>query len=318
MHRIGLSIGAVSMGKGLARHGFKSGVLPVTRSILKNPTTKQEAIIAKVNAPKPKGPTGVGYAEGVAHPKKSHREPSPVKFLDVEEVIHRTAAAPSSIKNATTSQQETKLRKAELRRQYLSEAFRQEERRLISLGKLMEEKKEALEKEKQAEIALLNQTRSSDLTIPTLEGIMEGPMMRTRTPEEKKLHQMKRQYNRELMEFKAKERKLEDLLHLYHVSNEFIVTESQLLKKIDEAFANEGSDVLRTRLSMGASRIRSRNESSIGDALFGTMGAGEHVGFPLVKEFLSGEMKDFADQVETKTSQVIAQKKSDVDTILQS
>lgn len=305
------------MGKGLAKHGFKSGVLPVTRSILKNPTTKQESIVAKVNAPQPKGPKGVGYAEGVAHPRNSHREPSPVKFLDVEELIQNTAAAPAGVKPAVTPQQQTKLRKAELRRQYLSEAFRQEEARLISLGKLMEEKKEALEQERKAEISLLNQSKSSDLTIPTLEGILEGPLMRQRTPEEKKLHRMKRKYNRELMEFKAKERKLEDLLHLYHVSDEFIVTEEQLLKKIDEAFANEGSDVLRTRLSMGASRIRSRNESNIGDALFGTLGAGEHLGLPPVKEFLSGEMTNFAHKVDLKTSQLMAQKKADADTILQ-
>lgn len=304
------------MGKGIARNGFKSGVLPVTRSILKNPTINQEAIVAKVNAPKPKGPKGEGYAEGVAHPRNSHREPSPVKFLDIEELIQKTAAAPSGVKLAETPQQQIKLRKAELRRRYLSEAFRQEESRLISLEALVKEKKQELEKERSAELAILNQEKSSDLTIPTLEGILEGPLMRQRTPEEKKLRRMKRKYNRELMEFKAKERKLEDLLHLYHVSNEFIVTEDQLLKKIDDAFANEGSDVLRTRLSMGASRIRSRNESSISDALFGTVGGGEHVGLPLVKEFLSGEMERFADQVELKNSEVVAQKKSDVDTIL--
>lgn len=305
------------MGKGIARHGFKSGVLPITRSILKNPTTKQENIIAKVNAPKPKGPQGIGFAEGVAHPKNSHREPAPVKFLDVEELIQQTAAAPSSIRTATTSQQETKLRKAELRRQYLSETFRKEENRLLSLEKLMKQKEEALEEEKRAELASLNESKSSDLTIPTLERIVEGPLMRQRAPDEEKLHQMKRIYNRELMELKAKERKLEDLLSLYHVSNEFIVTEKQLLRKIDEAFANEGSDVLRTRLSMGASRIRSRNESSIGDALFGTVAGGEHVGLPLVKEHLSGEMKKFAEEVELKTSEVIERKKSDIDTIMQ-
>lgn len=305
------------MGKGIARHGFKSGVLPITRSILKNPTTKQETIIAQVKAPKPKGPNGIGYADGVAHPKNSHREPSPVEFLDVEELIQQTAAEPSKVKLAKTPQQEIKLRKAELRRQYLSEAFRKEENRLLTVEKLMNQREAALEEERRAELASLNESKSSDLTIPTLENIVEGRLMRQRTPEETKLHQMKRTYNRELMELKAKERKLEDLLNLYHVSNEFIVTEKQLLKKIDEAFANEGSDVLRTRLSMGASRIRTRNEKSIEDALFGTIGGGSHVGLPLVKEHLSGEMRKFAEEVELKSSEVIEKKKSDIDTIIQ-
>lgn len=305
------------MGKGAAKYGFKSGVLPVTRSILKNPTTKQESVIAQVKAPKPKGAQGIGYAKGVLHPRNSHRNPSPVKFVNVEELIQKTAPAPTSVKVPKTPQQEIRLRKAELRRQYLSESFRKEESRLIHLEKLMKEKEAALDEERRAEIAVLNESKSSDLTIPSLERILEEPLMRKRTPEENQLLKMKRNYNRELMEFKAKERKLEDLLNLYHVSNEFIVDEKHLLKKIDEVFANEGSDILRTRLSMGSSRIRSRNESSIGDALFGTVGGGEHVGLPLVKDYLSGDMKQFAKVVEDKNTEILAQKKNDVDTIMQ-
>lgn len=305
------------MGKGSVKYGLKSGVLPLTRSILKNPTTKQESIIAKAKAAKPKGVEGVGYADGVAHPRKSHRDSQPVKFLDVEELIQKTAPAPLKVRTASTPQQESKLRKAELRREYLSEAFRNEEQRLLQQEVLLKRKQEALNEEKHKEIALLNESKSSDLTIPTLDRIIEGPLMRQRTDEELEILKMKRTYNREMIAYKAKERKLEQLLELYHVSNEFIVTEEHLLKKIDEAFANEGTDVLRTRLSMGAARVRSRNESSIGDALFGRVGGGEYVGIPLVKEFLSGEMKQFAEDVETKNNEVMEKKRNEVDNIIQ-
>ncbi|QLG72763.1 hypothetical protein HG535_0D04720 [Zygotorulaspora mrakii] len=305
------------MGKGAAKHGFKSGVLPITRSILKKPTVLQESIVAKAKAPKPKGIDGVGYAEGVKHPKGSHREPSPVKFIDVEDLIAKTSAPPSSIRSVVSPQQEKKLRMAELRRKFLSEAFRNEESRLLKLEQTMKQRAQALQEEKSNELALLNESRSSDLTIPTLESIIKEPLMRQRTPEEKEVLAMKRKYNREMIQFKSNERKLEKLLELYHVSSEFIVTEEQLLEKIDEAFNNEGSDVLRTKLSLGTSRIRARNENKLGDALFGTIGDGEHVGLPTVKEYLNGEMKKFAEEVESRSIEALNQRKENNDNILQ-
>lgn len=306
------------MGKGAAKYGFKSGVLPRVRSILKNPTINQEKILAKAKEPKPKGIEGIGYAQGVEHPKGSHRESEPVKFIDVEELIHNSSPTPSGIKSIVSPQQEKKSRKAELRRKFLSDAFRNEEKRLIQLEKLMQQKQETLSQEKHKEVALLNQSRLSDLTIPTLENIVKEPLMRQRTAEEHEILDMKRKYNREMIEYKAKEKKLEKLLQLYHVSDEFIVTEEQLLKRIDEAFSNEGSDVLRTRLSLGTSRIKARNESSLGDALFGTIGGGEHVGLPSVKEFLTNNMREFAEEVERKSNEAVDRKKDNIDTILKS
>ncbi|GAV54013.1 hypothetical protein ZYGR_0AK05150 [Zygosaccharomyces rouxii] len=304
------------MGKGAAKYGFKSGVLPTARSILKNPTIRQETLLKEAKAHKPKGPNGVGYAEGVLHPKGSHRESLPVTFIDVERLIQNTVASPQNVTPVNSKQQEQKLRKAELRRQYLADAFRKEEERLLKREELIKKREQLLEQQKQKEVALLDRTKSSDLTIPTLERILEEPLMRQRTDEEKQLLDMKRQYNRDLVEFRAKERKLEKLVELYHIADEFIVTEKQLTQKVEEAFNNEGSDVLRTKLSMGVSRIRSRNEGNIGDALFGTVASGEHVGMPIVKEFLSGEMEDFANEVEAKNKQVMDEKKNNVDTIL--
>lgn len=304
------------MGKGAAKYGFKSGVLPTARSILKNPTIKQETLLKQETAIKPKGPNGIGYADGVLHPRGSHREAQPVKFIDVEKLIQNTVASPKNIKATNSKQQEEKLRRAELRRQYLADAFKKEEERLLKHEELIKKREQLVEQQKQKEVALLDRTKSSDLTIPTLEKILEEPLMRQRTDEEKQLLSMKRKYNRDLIEFRAKERKLEKLVDLYHVADEFIVTEKQLLQKVEEAFNNEGSDVLRTKLSMGVSRIRSRNEGNIGDALFGTVANGEHAGMPIVKEFLSGEMEEFADQVETKNKQVMDEKKNNINTIL--
>lgn len=304
------------MGKGAAKYGFKSGVLPTTRSILKNPTIKQEALLKEAKAPKPKGPNGIGYADGVLHPRGSHRESLPVNAIDVEKLIQNTVAPPQNIKPVNSKQQEQKLRKAELRRQYLAGAFKKEEERLLKCEELIKKREQLLEQQKQKEVALLDKTKSSDLTVPTLEHILEEPLMRPRTDEEKQLLTMKRQHNRYLIDFKAKERKLEKLVELYHVADEFIVTEKQLLQKVDEAFNNEGSDILRTRLGMGVSRIRSRNEGNIGDALFGTVASGEYVGMPIVKEFLSGEMEEFANEVEAKNKQVMDEKKNNADTIL--
>lgn len=303
------------MGKGAAKYGFKSGVLPTTRSILKNPTISQETLLEKARAPKPKGVNGVGYAEGTMHPKGSHRDSQPVKFIDVEELIQNTVSTPQSIKVVNSKQQQEKLRKSELRRQYLSDAFRKEEERLLKDEQLLRKKEQKLEEQRNKEVALLDQTKSSDLTIPTLEHILNEPLMRRRTEEEKELMDMKRKHNRSLMEYRTRESKIEKLVDLYHVSDEFIVTEKQLLQKVEEAFNNEGSDVLRTKLGMGVSRIRSKNEGNIGDALFGTVGSGEYVGVPLVKEYLSGEMKEFAQEVETRSKQAMEEKKNDAETI---
>lgn len=304
------------MGKGIANYGLKSGILPTTRSILKKPTIKQTTLVEKASAPKITGIDGVGYAEGVQHPRNSRRVQPDMKFIDVEELIKKSVAAPSSIKNTSTPEQVVKAQKSELRRQYLAAAFRKEEQKLLFQEELLKKKEALLEEEKINHLKEVVKVKSSDLTIPSLERMLEEPMMRQRTKEETELLQMKRKHNRELLEFKARERKLANLIELYHVSNEFIITEEQLTKKIDEVFIHEGSELLRTKLGMSVARIRSRNENSIGDALFGSIGGGSHIGLPVIKDYLSGEMNEFAEQIETKSNEVLEQQKNDLETIL--
>ncbi|SCU88769.1 LANO_0D03026g1_1 [Lachancea nothofagi CBS 11611] len=304
------------MGKGVAKYGFQSGILPTARSILKNPTVKQTDVLEKLKAPKPKGAEGVGYAGNIAHPRGSHRLPPKVEFVDVEELVTNTVPEPQHTRAPKTTQQAIKLHKAQVRRSYLSESFRKEEERVLRQAQLLKEKEAQLHQERQQELAALNETRSSDLTIPTMENLLRGPLMRQRTPEEKEILQMKRKQNRDIIQLKSKERKLENLLKLHHVTDEFIVSESQLTKKIDEVFANESSEALRTKLSVGTARPRSRNEKEIGDALFGSLGGGSFVGLPTIKEYVSGEMSSFAKEVEAKSEALKDQKSQDMETIL--
>ncbi|CCE65116.1 hypothetical protein TPHA_0J02950 [Tetrapisispora phaffii CBS 4417] len=291
------------MGKGAAKYGFKSGILPATRNILKKPTVRQTELMSKLTQPKQTGRNGVGYADGVLHPKGSKRVQSDVVFINVEELISKTVPLPQNKKELKSKEQKIKETKASLRREYLMEAFRNEEERLIRVEQLMKKKEMLLEQEKQAHLKELEKEKSSDLTVPTLEKLINEPLVRLRTPEEEELLNMKRKYNREVIEFKAKERKLEKLIELYHATNEFIVTEQDLIKKIDEAFSMETSDLLRTKLSLSASRIKSKNESMIGDALFGTV-AGTHTGLPEVKEYISNESAEFNDLVQKTNNEL--------------
>ncbi|CEP62877.1 mitochondrial 37S ribosomal protein mS26 PET123 LALA0_S06e05908g [Lachancea lanzarotensis] len=305
------------MGKGAAKYGLKSGMLPSARSILKRPTINQLDVVEKLQSPDPKGPEGVGYAENVAHPKGSHRFSPTMEFIDVEKLISDTIPNPQHSRVPKTFQQETRQSKAQMRREYLSDAFRKEEQRVLKQGELLREKEAKLAEQRQVELSALNESRSSDLTIPTLDKLLQGPLMRQRTPEEKEMLQMKRKQNRDVLQLRAKERKLENLLKLYHVSEEFIVSETQLLKKIDEVFANESSEALRTKLSVGNSKPRARNEREIGDALFGSLGGGTYVGLPTIKEYVSGEMNAFASDVQTQNQAMLKQRQQDLDTILQ-
>lgn len=303
------------MGKGIAKYGFKSGVLPVTRSILKHPTTRQTRLVEKAKEELPKGSDGLGYAEGIKHPINSSRVQLPIKFLDVEELISKSVAAPQSIKTNSEIQL-TKLKKAELRRKYLSESLRNEENKLLSKEKLMLKRSEILAKEREEEMKQLNLHKSSDLTIPSLEHIIKQPLLRKRTADETKLMKMKRSYNRELIEFKAKERKLEKLLDLYYEVDQYIVTEEQLLKNIDSIFdQSKFSTNTNTILALKNNTKKNNLEQKIGDTLFGTVKT-VHPGLPVINEYLSGESVKFESEVKAVNDKILEERKNNVDNIL--
>lgn len=274
----------------------KSGTLPVPRQVLKKPTTAQQYILDELRKPKPKGVNGVGYAAGVSHPKGSHRSPPRVEFVDVESLIENTVKKPS---DATTqraqlsAQMKDKLKRAELRREYLAGSFRKEEERLVQMHSLIEKREKLVAEQREREIKELSKPRSSDLTIPSLSGMVNGNMMRDRTPEEKQLLEMKRKYNRETQELRSKENKLRKLLDLYHASSDFIVTEEQLLATIENVFSTSAAaSAFETIKSLPETVISRRNDSTSQDLFFGTSSQGDNfeVGLPMVQDFITGEL----------------------------
>lgn len=282
------------MGKGIAKYGYKSGILPVTRSILKKPTTKQLDLIAKSKAAQPKGARGEGYADGVQHPPKSSRVPPAPEFIDVETLIKNTV--PRSHKNLqiNTVEQRQKLERAQLRQRYLEEAFRNEENRILRRDELIQRRKEIEKLEHERELKLINQKKSSDLTVPSLEHIINQPLMRQRTEEEKKLLDMKRKYNRDLVEFKSRENKIRKLLELYYVADEFIVTEEQLMKKLDNLIPIR-------KLPISEETRKNNIENKLGDELFGSING--KPGLPTIKEYLNNEAEDFAERIRQQNEQ---------------
>ncbi|CAI4036458.1 hypothetical protein SMKI_15G3030 [Saccharomyces mikatae IFO 1815] len=298
------------MGKGVAKYGFKSGVFPTTRSILKNPTTKQTDIINKVKSPKPKGVLGIGYAKGVKHPKGSHRLSPKVEFINVDTLIAQTVAQPQSIKSSNGSAQKIRLQKAELRRNFLSEAFRKEEAKLLHLHEYMQKKTKELEMAKELELEKLNKEKSSDLTIMTLDKMMSQPFLRNRSPEETELLKLKRNYNRSLLNLRTYKTKLNKLLNLYHVANEFIVTEPQLAKKIDKVFSDETQefsdayDVTSNFTQFGTRKSllsgNSTLQTTINNAIMGSLTNEKFFDVSLVDSFLNKDLRKISDRIDSK------------------
>ncbi|KAK5774195.1 hypothetical protein RI543_004482 [Arxiozyma heterogenica] len=282
------------MGKGIAKYGYKSGILPVTRSILKKPTTKQLDLIAKSKAAQPKGVRGEGYADGVQHPPRSSRVPPAPEFIDVETLIKNTVPRSHKDLQINTVEQRQKLERAQVRQRYLEEAFRNEENRILRRDELIQRRKEIEKLEHERDLKLINQKKSSDLTIPSLEHIINQPLMRQRTEEEKKLLDMKRKYNRDLVEFKSRENKIRKLLELYYVADEFIVTEEQLMKKLDNLIPIR-------KLPISEETRKNNIENKLGDELFGSING--KPGLPMIKEYLNNEAEEFAERIRQQNEQ---------------
>ncbi|CCF57519.1 hypothetical protein KAFR_0C05280 [Kazachstania africana CBS 2517] len=296
------------MGKGIAKYGYKSGILPVARSVLKYPTTKQQLAIEKTQPTISKGPKGVGYADGIMHPNGSSRFPKPTKFVNVEQMIQESIHTPTVVPENISDKKLSQMKKAELRRTYLAEALRLEERRLLKRERLIRERTKLLELEMEKRKALTMQSKSSDLTVPSLEHILNQPLVVPRTQEEKKILSMKRQYNRELNELKGKENKLEKLLKLYYELDDYIVTEEQLIQKINEIFERKSYPIL-SLLDVQDDVKQQQLEDKISDALFGSIDT-KHPGLPMVEDYLNNNTKKFAEAVEL-TKQILKKQTAD-------
>ncbi|CCH58470.1 hypothetical protein TBLA_0A06780 [Henningerozyma blattae CBS 6284] len=273
------------MGKGIANHGFKSGLLPKTRPILKGPTLRQKQLVDKFTkiTAKKQETQNVGYADGIKEPRGSRRVQPSTEYIDVEKFILKTVPKPKD--ESSLDSKNPKDVKARTRRTYLENAIRNAETTALYKENLQHEK--SLLEEAESIITKEDEPDQSLLTVPTIEGLLNLPLMRKRTDEEKKMLDMKRKYNRETMEFRSKEHRLEKLLQLYHASENFIVTEEQLNKHIDKVFQMDDFKRSSTiSIYSHGDKAETNLESSLSDALFGTLGNGRYVGLPIVKDYI--------------------------------
>ncbi|OEJ84126.1 37S ribosomal protein, mitochondrial [Hanseniaspora osmophila] len=313
------------MGKGTLRFGGKSGILPPARALLKNPTTKQKPVYLQ-NLEEESSKVKTGYADNIAHPKGTSRESRPVEFLDVEARISKTIPEPTLDRSSGSAVAKAKANMAALRREYLGQSLRNEESRLLKQQELLEKKKEYLKVKAEREQAALLKSISIDenLTTPTLHDMMtylpkdgdkkRTPIMRQRTEEEKEVLLLKRQHNRELLEIQSKERKLEELLRLFHVSEDLIVTEKDLSHYLDDVFKTDASSMLTRHNTL--QQISANEESEMMNGLFGVVSRSSnsqpYVGLAKTTEFVSGEMESFLTEVQQKIKDLPADNQNNV------
>ncbi|KAH3672402.1 hypothetical protein WICMUC_004238 [Wickerhamomyces mucosus] len=214
------------MGKGAAKFGYKSGTLPEVRQIFKNPI---KPIV------RPKNPN-TGYADGIQHPKGTSREQPLPTVKTVEELISKTVQEPKQIPDLTKLNeiQKEKVTKSTLRREYYRTILKKEESKLNKKEESQQKKDLKSVNEKKSQNA-----ESIELTLPTIESYLQGPIMRQRTPEETEILKAKREVNRLNTELIGKTNRATNLLELYYASEKFIINEKELEEAISVAFSSK-------------------------------------------------------------------------------
>lgn len=219
---------SVSLLKRALKYGGKSGILPPPRPIFKhNPirpkTAEEKAEDARIEQ---------GFADGVPLPSKSgftfHRQPVQKPVVTVEQ---RIALVDERVTKKAS--EPWKQKQDELRRQHLKDAYRTEAQRLEHAAAA---KQQAAATDKASHRAEHTHLEAAQLTLPTLDLYLLGPMMRPRTAEEKQRVRQQRAVNRQRAELAVKEARAEQLLALYHRAAAFITTEQELEAGIRDAF----------------------------------------------------------------------------------
>ncbi|ODV95786.1 hypothetical protein PACTADRAFT_32995 [Pachysolen tannophilus NRRL Y-2460] len=295
------------MGKGVAKFGGKSGILPLPRQIFKQP----------IKPLKIEHNPNIGYAPDVKHPRGSTREPIYPKVVPVEERIVKTIAAPK--RNFTEEEfgklpiaQQWKLKNSALRRDYLKDSYWKEAKRLELKEAREEEAKKKLEEEiKKAQ--QYEESTASKLTLPSVEQYLKGPIMRQRTEAETKELQAKRKLNLLNHELRLKEKKAADLLELYNASTQFIITEEQLADAVSKAFDTNSSyssafsttQTFKSLSSTSNSRVSVGNDidTAIANALLGRVNGGPDLND--VKDTLHGETYKLVEEAGKNFSEML-------------
>lgn len=222
------------MGKRALKYGGKSGILPEVRPIFRrNPITPQPPVDVK----------NQGYAEGVPLPTKKgfkfERKPTQKPVITVEERIRQnidSQAPKEPIDESKLSEREIwELKRNEIRRNHLREAYLKEAERLKVIEELKAKREEKAQLQKKTQ-NVHEDSQATRLTLPTIDSYLEGKIMRPRTEEEEALKTQQRLLNRKSQELEHKEKKATELLELYHAAADFITTEEELERAIEDAF----------------------------------------------------------------------------------
>lgn len=294
------------MVKANLKFGGKSGILPAPRAIFKrNPIRPQTEAELKQQSQFEQG-----YAEGIPEPRARKgltfpRAPVAKTVVTVQERIANTidqqAAKDAQIDTSKLSSPDQiwQLKKNEIRRQHLREAYLVEEKRLARIEELKlkqharEQQEEALKNDKSAH----EESYATKLTLPTIDSYLKGPIMRQRTAEEKEILFEQRLSNRKHQELSIAEQRAIDVLDLYHAAAEFITTEAELEQAIKEAFEiNVGKFeskqmAIENKLSGHSYAISNQgtNEEIIMDTAFGEING--QPGLDSIESTLDGEIE---------------------------
>lgn len=284
------------MGKGVLKYGGKSGILPKVRPVFKrNPIRAKTAYEIEKEAH-----LEHGFAEGVPLPKKTgfefHRIQPEKKVISVEERIKLNieSKAPQNVDELKLTQDQIwKLKRDEIRRDYLKQAYLTEASRLKKIDEIVAQQEE--KKKHQTELDDYEESDAVKLTLPTVDSYLKGPIMRNRTKEEQQLVEQQRLLNRRVRELEVEEKRADDLLDLYHAAANFITTEEELEAAITEAFEvnfskfDSSQNIIEQRLASAGPGYATvdYNERLITDHVLGEVNG--KPGLATVKDTLSGE-----------------------------
>lgn len=221
------------MGKGIAKHGFKSGVLPKPRQIVpKLKTFWEQAEASRINQK---------FNPPEMAPKGSSGNPPVRTAVSGEEKIKHSAKAPSKQKENQTDLQRWKQEAASIRRKYFVDSIRGQQKMEEESVKARERAYNR-ERERQSDLANAPESKAHKLTLPTIDSFLTGPFITPRTEEEKRLLQLKREANRKATEIRTLENKADKLLELYEKSGAYIITEEELDNCITRNFSFNGAN----------------------------------------------------------------------------
>lgn len=209
--------------------GRVSGWLPRPRQVTPALRTQWELEEAEKRKQKFNDPAMV--------PKGSVADPTEKRYPTPEEKLAGAARAPRSNKSDVRSErQQEKQLLAEMRRTYLAESLKKQEkedRRLV-------QRRERAFKEAQEARLRAGEHRESEatlLTMPTIESFLEGKFIEPLSEEQKEELRLKREANRKNAELRRAELRASQMLEIYQQSDKYILTPEELDAHVDREFA---------------------------------------------------------------------------------